>query len=48
MNPFGYSYCPNIYTDTYTTLLAEVTERFASNCHTVDRLDIYECFMANA
>jgi len=46
-NPFGKSYCPNIYTQTYTTLLAKVTKRFSSECHTQHRLNIYECLTPN-
>ena len=43
LNPTASSFCPNIYTPTYTTLLRQVTEKLAGTCHTVDRLNFYEC-----
>eukprot|EP00347_Sterkiella_histriomuscorum_P010317 403376771 len=47
MNPTGAAFCPNVYTKSYTQLLAQVTERFAHSCHTNDRANIYECLYPN-
>jgi hypothetical protein len=47
LNPFGYSYCPYIYTKTFTTILGKVTEKLAHNCHTLERQNIYECLSRN-
>jgi len=47
LNPFGISFCPNIYTDSYTSLLAQVTTKLAANCHTLNRHDIYSCLTPN-
>lgn len=43
LNPTGASFCPHVYTSSYTTLLRRVTEKLASHCHTTDRVNIYEC-----
>ena len=43
LTPTGASFCPNVYTQTYTTLMRRVTEKFGQECHTTDRLNIYEC-----
>ncbi|TNV78504.1 hypothetical protein FGO68_gene3615 [Halteria grandinella] len=48
LTPTGASFCPNIYTPTYTTLLRDVTERFSQSCHTSDRANIYECLLPEA
>jgi hypothetical protein len=48
MNPTGASFCPNIFTDSYTTLLQQVTSKYAAECHTAERMNIYECLMKNA
>jgi Dickkopf N-terminal cysteine-rich region len=43
LTPTGASFCPHIYTSSYTTLLRRVTEKFGQHCHTKDRTNIYEC-----
>ena len=43
LTPTGASFCPTIYTKTYPTLMRRVTEKFGQECHTTDRLNIYEC-----
>ena len=49
LTPTGDSFCPKIYQDTYTTLLAELSSTLPNlhSCHTLDRLDIYECLLLN-
>jgi len=47
LNPLGNSYCPNIYTSSYTSLLAQVSTQLTENCHTLNRHDIYSCLTPN-
>jgi hypothetical protein len=47
LNPFGNSYCPNIYTSTYTSLLAKVSTKLTEQCHTLNRHDVYSCLTPN-
>jgi hypothetical protein len=48
LSPEGSSFCPNIYTQSYATLLREVTEKLSARCHTTDRINIYECLLPEA
>lgn len=48
LTPTGASFCPHIYTTTYTQLLRQVTQRLSTHCHTTDRLNIYECLVPAA
>jgi hypothetical protein len=43
LTPTGASFCPHIYTDTYTTLALQVTSKFGGHCHTKDRFNLYDC-----
>jgi hypothetical protein len=43
LTPTGGSFCPNVYTETYTSLMRRVTQKYAQACHTTDRINIYEC-----
>lgn len=42
-SPNGDSFCPHIYTDTFTQLLRTVTEKAAGKCHTLNRADPQKC-----
>ena len=48
LNPHGYSYCPRKFEKSYTRTLANITEIFAKDCHTVDRLSIPRCYFKSA
>lgn len=41
--PNGDSFCPHVYTETFTTLLRDVTEQASSSCHTLNRADAQKC-----
>ena len=46
LTPDGHTFCPTIYTEGYTELLAEVARRIGqASCHTLDRFDVYKCLM---
>jgi hypothetical protein len=48
LNAEGKSYCPKTYTKTYTENLATIIETFGQLCHTLDRFDIYKCYLRQA
>jgi hypothetical protein len=48
LNSNGDSYCPNIYSPSYTSRLYDITTRFASNCHTKERFATESCYLQNA
>lgn len=45
LNAEGKSYCPRTYKKSYTENLATVIETFGQLCHTLDRFDIYKCYL---
>ena len=52
LTPEGDAFCPRVYNQNYTQLLFDVSKRLSqgteSQCHTLDRHDIYACLMLNA
>ena len=52
LTEIGSAYCPRVYHKTYTETLNEVATKIGDKksihkCHTLDRLNIYECLILN-
>jgi hypothetical protein len=52
LNELGYSFCPKVFASNYTETIKQVAttigdKKSLHKCHTLDRLNIYECLILN-